>query len=109
MYEVWFTYGSMHEAKAYKIRKAKSGWFRNLVGLAEVYGDREYKEDKSIMQVVEGMISCVKSFNAVSRWRKGITKMLWLISHPTYLKLQIISIYYFEISDLIAFADCYFL
>ncbi|MCX7972339.1 MAG: hypothetical protein N2657_03900 [bacterium] len=55
-YDVWFTYGSMHEAKAYKIRKAKtykirkakSGWF-----------------GKSIRQVVEGVISCVKSFNAV--------------------------------------------
>ncbi|MCS7164699.1 MAG: hypothetical protein RMJ51_00215 [Candidatus Calescibacterium sp.] len=65
--------------------KAKSGWFRNLVELAEVYGDRGYKEYKSIRQVVEGVISCVKSFNAVSRWKKGITKMLWLISHPTYI------------------------
>ncbi|MCS7165581.1 MAG: hypothetical protein RMJ51_04850 [Candidatus Calescibacterium sp.] len=47
--------------------KAKSAWLRNLVGLAEVYGDRGYKEDKSIRQVVEGVISCVKSFNAVGR------------------------------------------
>ncbi|MCS6998949.1 MAG: hypothetical protein NZ827_03315 [Aquificaceae bacterium] len=92
VYDIWFTYGSMHEAKAYRIRKAKSAWFRNLVEGAEVYGDRGYKgvegvivckskEDKSIRQVVEGVISCVKSFNPISRWRKGITLLAYLYGY----------------------------
>ncbi|MCX8076211.1 MAG: hypothetical protein N3C57_04175 [Aquificaceae bacterium] len=92
VYDLWFTYGSVHEAKAYKIRKVKSAWFRRLVEDAEVYGDRGYKgvevvnvykskEDKSIRQVVEGVISCVKSFNAVSRWRKDITLLAYLYGY----------------------------
>ncbi|MCX7990028.1 MAG: hypothetical protein N2648_05250 [Aquificaceae bacterium] len=92
VYDIWFTYGSMHEAKAYRIRKAKSAWFRNLVEGAEVYGDRGYKgvegvivfkskEDKSIRQVVEGVISCVKSFNPISRWREAITLLAYLYGY----------------------------
>ncbi|MCS6876514.1 MAG: hypothetical protein NZM36_06630, partial [Aquificaceae bacterium] len=81
--DLWFSYGSMHETKAYKVRKAKS---------VEVYGDRGYngvegvkvcksKEDRSIRQVVEGVISCVKSFNFVSRWRSGITLLAYLYGY----------------------------
>ncbi|MDW8096016.1 MAG: hypothetical protein RMI51_04375 [Aquificaceae bacterium] len=92
VYDVWFTCGSMHEVKAYRIRKAKSAWFRRLVESAEVYGDRGYegvegvhvcksKEDKSIRQVVEGVIGCVKSFNAISRWRKGITLLAYVYGY----------------------------
>ncbi|MDW8434267.1 MAG: hypothetical protein RMK35_05625, partial [Aquificaceae bacterium] len=28
VYDVWFTYGSMHEAEAYRIREVRSAWFR---------------------------------------------------------------------------------
>ncbi|MCX8075460.1 MAG: hypothetical protein N3C57_00360, partial [Aquificaceae bacterium] len=62
VYDIWFTYCSMHEARAYRIRKAKSAWFRRLVESAEVYGDRGYEG-------VEGVLGCVKSFNAISMWR----------------------------------------
>ncbi|MCX8075578.1 MAG: hypothetical protein N3C57_00975, partial [Aquificaceae bacterium] len=92
VYDIWFTYGSMHEARAYRIRKAKSAWFRRLVESAEVYGDRGYegvegvhvcrsKEDKSIRQVVEGVLGCVKSFNTISRWRKGITLLAYIYGY----------------------------
>ncbi|MEN3028473.1 MAG: hypothetical protein ABDH29_04520 [Aquificaceae bacterium] len=89
VYDVWFTYGSMHESKAYKIRKSRSKWFRELVEGHEVYGDKAYeyvegvkacsrKDEKGMMQVVEGVIGAVKSFNFVSRWRKGITLLCYL-------------------------------
>ncbi|MCS6998944.1 MAG: hypothetical protein N2648_04300 [Aquificaceae bacterium] len=45
-----------------------------MVGYAEVYRDRGYKG-------VEGVISCVKSFNPVSRWRKGITMLAYLYGY----------------------------
>ncbi|MCX7989345.1 MAG: hypothetical protein N2648_01720 [Aquificaceae bacterium] len=47
VYDVWFTYGSMHEAKAYRIRKVKSAWFRNLVDGVIVC---KSKEDKSMRE-----------------------------------------------------------
>ncbi|MCS6876297.1 MAG: hypothetical protein NZM36_05500 [Aquificaceae bacterium] len=74
VYDIWFTYGSMHEAEAYRIRKAKSAWFRRLVESAEVYGYRAYKD-------VEGVLGCVKSFNAISRWRKGITLLVYVYGY----------------------------
>ncbi|MCS7307136.1 MAG: hypothetical protein NZ526_01155 [Aquificaceae bacterium] len=92
VYDIWFTYGSMHETRAYRIRNAKSAWFRRLVESAEVYGDRGYegvdgvhvctsKEGKLMRQVVEGVLGCVKSFNAISRWRKGITLLAYLYGY----------------------------
>ncbi|MDW8096018.1 MAG: hypothetical protein RMI51_04385 [Aquificaceae bacterium] len=82
----------MHEAKAYRTRKSKSAWFKRLAESAEVYGDRGYegvegvhvcrgKEGKSIRQVVEGVLGCVRSFNAVGRWLKGITLLIYLYGY----------------------------
>ncbi|MCS7261939.1 MAG: hypothetical protein N3C13_02700 [Aquificaceae bacterium] len=59
VHDLWFTYSSMHEAKAYRVRKTKSAWFRDCR-----------------MCCME--ISCVKSFNFVSRWRSGITLLAYL-------------------------------
>ncbi|MCX8075450.1 MAG: hypothetical protein N3C57_00310 [Aquificaceae bacterium] len=55
-------------------------------------GDRGYEgvegvhvcrseEDKSIRQVVEGVLGCVKSFNAISRLRKGMTLLAYLYGY----------------------------
>ncbi|MEN3028236.1 MAG: hypothetical protein ABDH29_03240 [Aquificaceae bacterium] len=89
---VWFTYGNMHESKAYGIRKTKSKWFKELVESHEVYGDKAYKyvegvkacsrrNEKGMRQVVEGVIGAVKSFNVVSRWRKGITLLCYVYAY----------------------------
>ncbi len=63
--------------------------FRYLVSGNEIYGDRGYrgvegvlicdtKKDKALRQVVEEVISAVKDFNAVSRWRRDITLLSYL-------------------------------
>ncbi len=91
-YDIWFKPGSWHEVRAYRERSAKSLWFRYLVNNYEVYGDRGYRglegviicksrEDKGIRQAVEGVIGAVKSFNSVSRWRKGITLLSYLYAY----------------------------
>ncbi|MCX8077688.1 MAG: hypothetical protein N3D76_03415 [Geminocystis sp.] len=92
VYDVWFTYGSMHESKAYRLRKSKSRWFRELVGYNEVYGDRAYryvegvkvcrrKEKRGMRQVVESVIGRIKSFNTIVRWRRGITLLSYLYAY----------------------------
>ena len=41
-YDVWITFGSMHEARAFRERKKRSVWVRELVENCVVYGDRGY-------------------------------------------------------------------
>lgn len=92
VYDVWFKPGSWHEVRAYRERLNRSVWFRGLVERYEVYGDRGYrrvegvlvckdKESKGLRQVVEAVIGAVKGFNAVSRWRKGITLLTYLYAY----------------------------
>ena len=42
MYDVWLSFGSMHEVRAFRERKKRSVWFRELVENCVVYGDRGY-------------------------------------------------------------------
>ena len=88
IYDIWFTYGSMHETKALNARVNKSLWCRFLAEGIGFIGDKGYrgnyyvevcesKELKSIKQMVETLISGTKGF-AYSRWRKGITLLTYL-------------------------------
>ena len=43
IYDVWISLGSMHEVRACRERKKRSGWFRELVENCVVYGDRGYR------------------------------------------------------------------
>ncbi len=77
VYDVWITFGSMHEVRAFRERKRRSLWFRGLVENYVVYGDRSYKcvivcgskDMRAKKQMVEGVISQIKLFNAGSGWR----------------------------------------
>ena len=80
VYDVWITFGSVLEVWAFRERKIRSLWFRGLVENCVVYGDRGYwgcegvfvcdsKDLRAIWQVVEGVISQIKLFNAGSGWR----------------------------------------
>jgi len=62
IYDVWISFGSMHEVRAFRERKRRSVWFRELVENCVVYGDRVYRG-------CEGVISQIKLFNAGSGWR----------------------------------------
>ncbi|MCX7989984.1 MAG: hypothetical protein N2648_05015 [Aquificaceae bacterium] len=64
----------MYESRTYARRTLKSLWFRKLTERGEVYGDRGYSG-------VEGVIGGLKGFNAVSRWRKGITLLACLYGY----------------------------
>ena len=70
----------MHEVRAFRERKKRGVWFRELVENCVVYGDRGYRgcegvivcdsrEMRAKRQVVEGVISQIKLFNAGSGWR----------------------------------------
>ena len=80
VYDVWISVGSMHEVRACRERKKRSLWVRGLVENCVVYGDRGYrgcegvivcdsKDMRAKRQVVEGVISQIKLFNAGSGWR----------------------------------------
>ena len=43
VYDVWITFGSVHEVRAVRERKKRSLWFRGLVENCVVYGDRGYR------------------------------------------------------------------
>ena len=69
VYDVWISYGSVHEVRAFRERKRRSIWFRKLVENSVVYGDRGYRgcegvivcdcrEMRAKRQVVEG---CLKT------------------------------------------------
>ena len=40
IYDVWISFGSVHEVRAFRERKRRSLWFRKLVESCVVYGDR---------------------------------------------------------------------
>ena len=76
---MWISFGSMHEVRAFRERKKRSVWFRELVEICVVYGDRGFRgcegvivcdcrEMRAKRQVVEGVISQIKLFNAGSGW-----------------------------------------
>ena len=80
VYDVWISFGSVHEVRAFRERKRRSLWFRELVENCVVYGDRGYRgcegvivcgsrEMRAKRQGVEGVISQIKLFNAGSGWR----------------------------------------
>ena len=48
---MWISFGSMHEVRAFRERKKRSVWFRELVENCVVYGDRGYRG-------CEGVIVC---------------------------------------------------
>ena len=65
---MWISFGSMHEVRAFRDRKKRGVWFRELVENCVVYGDRGYRgcegvivcdsrEMRAKRQVVEGVIS----------------------------------------------------
>ena len=77
---MWITFGSVHEVRAFRERKKRCFWFRGLVEICVVYGDRGYRgcegvivcgsrEMRAKRQVVEGVIRQIKLFNAGSGWR----------------------------------------
>ena len=79
-YDVWITYGSVHEVRAFRERKKRSVWFWELVENCVVYGVWGYRgcegvfvcdsrEMRAKRQVVVGVISQIKLFNAGSGWR----------------------------------------
>ena len=80
VYDVWITFGSVHEVRAFRERKKRSLWFWGLEENCVVYGDRGYRgcegvivcdsrEMRAKRQVVEGVLSQIKLFNAGSGWR----------------------------------------
>ena len=67
-FDVWISFGSMLEVRAFRERKKRSLWVRGLVENCVVYGDRGYRgcegvivcdsrEMRAKRQVVEGGIS----------------------------------------------------
>jgi len=83
IYDIWYSYGSMHEKRAFEIRYKRSAWFRFLVDNFSVIGDKAYRgiekvvisaqrEIKRAKQMIERFIGGTKGFG-YSRWRKGIT------------------------------------
>ena len=72
------SFGCVHEVWAFRERKRRSLWFRKRVESCVVFGDRGYRgcegaivcgsrEMRAIRQVVEGVISQIKLFNAGGR------------------------------------------
>ena len=51
IYDVWIRFGSMLEVRAYRERKKRSVWLRELEEKSVVYGDRGYRG-------CEGVIVC---------------------------------------------------
>ena len=75
---MWISFGSVHEVRAFRERKRRRLWFRELVENCVVFGDRCYRGCEGVFvcdsremwakrQVVEGVISQIKLFNAGSR------------------------------------------
>ena len=53
VYDVWITFGSVHEVRAFRERKKRSLWVRGLVENCVGYGDRGYRGCEGVI-VVEG-------------------------------------------------------
>ncbi|MGC9135218.1 hypothetical protein, partial [Caldisphaera sp.] len=74
VYDVWFHPASYHEVKSFRLRTRTSLWFKKLINLFEVIGDKGYKgcenvyvcknkEERAQRQVIEGVFSSLKQFN----------------------------------------------
>ena len=96
VYDVWITFGSVLEVRACRERKKRSLWVRGLVENCGVYGVRSYRgcvgvivcdsrEMRAKRQVVEGVISQIKLFNAGSGWRTLTCVRLKKWSKGSYL------------------------
>ena len=83
VYDVWRTFGSAHEVRAFRERKKRSVWFRGLVENCVVYGDRgyvgEYK-DGCYVCVCEFRLSARFSFWHIKEWHAFLQG-----SHPLLL------------------------
>ena len=86
----WRTLTCVHEVRAFRERKKRSVWFRGLVEICVVYGDRGYRgcegvfvcdsrEMRAKRLVVEGVISQIKLFNAGSEFRLPACFWFWHI------------------------------
>ena len=51
IYDVWISFGSLHEVRAFRERKIRSVWVRERVEICVVFGDRGYRG-------CEGVIVC---------------------------------------------------
>ena len=64
VYDVWITFGSGQEVRAFRERKKRSFWFRGLVVYCGVYGDRGFRG-------CEGVIVCgSREMRAKRLWMK---------------------------------------
>ena len=50
VYDVWISFGSVLEVRAFRERKRRSLWFRKLVESCVGYGDREALEDNGVLR-----------------------------------------------------------
>ena len=67
--DVWITFGSGHEVRAFRERKKRSIWFRGLVENCVVYGDRVYRG-------CEGVIVCDCKDMRAKRLVDGLLKQI---------------------------------
>ena len=67
VYDVWITFGSVHEVRAFRERKKRSLWFRGLV--ENCVG--EYK-DGCYMDVCEFRLSACFWFWHFKEWKYGL-------------------------------------
>ena len=74
IYDVWISFGSVHEVRAFREWKRRSFWFRKLVERCVGYGDRGYRG-------CEGVISQIKLFNAGSGWRTLTCVLVYVYAH----------------------------
>ena len=86
VYDVWITFGSVHEVRAFRERKKRSLWFRGLVESCVVYGDRGYrgcegvivcdsKDMRAKRQVVEGVVKIERKLS----WKDGRENILEVV------------------------------
>ena len=52
VFDVWITFGSVLEVRAFRERKKRSLWFRGLVVNCVVYGDRGYRGCEGVIVVI---------------------------------------------------------
>ena len=52
VYDVWITFGSVHDVRAFSERKKRSLWVRGLVENCVVYGDRGYMKVLKVSRTI---------------------------------------------------------
>ena len=70
IYDVWISFGSMHEDRAFRERKKRSVWFWELVDNCVVYGDRGYRG-------CEGVIVCDSNGMVGKEEKEDSSERLW--------------------------------